>query len=402
MDHAPYLWYILWTMLHRILKPLLSNSFFMFGPRGTGKTTFLKNILPPKEHLWIQLLDPVEEDRLSRNPMELQDRAKSLVGPNRFVVIDEIQKVPKLLDVVHHLIETTTLTFAMTGSSSRKLKRGAANLLAGRAFVNHLHPITHVEFGHSFDLYAVLHWGALPKLMQLHETEEKMAFLQAYAFTYLKEEIWGEQIIRKLDPFRAFLPIAAQCNGEPLNYSKMAREVGVDNKTIQSYFQILEDTLIGFLLPAYHPSVRKQQRHSPKFYFFDLGVKRVLDGTLVQPPIPHTFGFGKLFEHFLILEILRLNDYYKKDFRPFYLRNQDGSEIDLILERPGMPLALIEIKSSNQITSSDLKTLERMAKDFHQPAVFCLSLDPHPKKIGSVDVLPWQEGIQKIFGNATH
>lgn len=138
------------------------------------------------------------------------------------------------------------------------------------------------------------------------------------------------QIIRKLDPFRKFLPVAAQSSGEPLNYTKIGHDVGVDAKTVQIFFEVLEDTLIGFLLPPYHASLRKQQRQSPKFYFFDLGVKRVLDGTLIQPPVIHTFGFGKLFEQFLILEIIRLNDYFKSDFRPFYLLTKDHAEIDLI------------------------------------------------------------------------
>ncbi|HCU24009.1 MAG TPA: hypothetical protein DF383_03250, partial [Deltaproteobacteria bacterium] len=174
---------------------------------------------------------------------------------------------------------------------------------------------------------------------------------------------------------------------------------GVDTKTVQAYFEILEDTLVGYLLPPYHRSLRKQQRQNPKFYFFDLGVKAALDGSVVQPPVPNTYGYGKLFEQWLILELLRLNDYWRKDFRFYYLLTKDGGEIDLIVERTGLPTALVEIKSSEQVDERDTRSLDRFFPDFKKPELFCLSRDPVPKKIGKVHALPWREGIRILYQN---
>ena len=215
--------------------------------------------------------------------------------------------------------------------------------------------------GKSFNTRQALKWGSLPGLFN---TEDPESFLNAYLQTYLKEEIMTEQIIRRLDPFRCFLETASQGNGEIINYSNIAKDVGADTKTVQSYYQILEDTLIGFHLPAYHKSIRKQQRHNPKFYFFDTGVKRALDNTLTMELLPNTYAFGKAFEHFLIIELIRLNDYYHKDFRFFYLRTQNQLEIDLIVERPGLPTALIEIKSASQVDERDTKTVQLFLNDF--------------------------------------
>lgn len=384
-------------MFNRLLNPIKSNSFFLFGARGTGKSTFLREFFRAEQTLWIDLLDPMQEDLFARNPGELTARAMEKGKKYSWVVLDEVQKVPKLLNIVHHLIENSPLKFALTGSSARKLKRGAANLLAGRAFVNRLYPLTHREMGEDFDLQSALHWGTLPKITQFTTDEEKKEYLKAYTLTYLKEEIAAEQIVRKLDPFRRFLPIAAQCSGEILNFSNVAKDVGADVKTVQSYFEILEDTLLGYMLPPYHLSVRKQQRQSPKFFFFDLGIKGALDGSLVQPPVTTTYGYGKLFEQWLILELLRLNDYLKKNFRFYYLLTKDHAEIDLIIERPGLPTALIEIKSSENVDERDTRTLERFLPDFKKSELFCLSRDPHPKKIGNVRLLPWQEGIRAIY-----
>jgi len=280
--------------------------------------------------------------------------------------------------------------------SARKLKRGASNLLAGRAFVHHLHPLTHLELGTAFRLKDALRWGTLPRLYHLSNNEEKAEFLSAYAFTYLKEEIATEQIVRKLAPFRNFLEIAAQTNGQIVNFSKIADDVGVDIKTVQSYFSILEDTLAGFLLPAYHRSVRKSQRSHPKFYFFDTGVKRSLEGTLRQDILPRTYAFGRAFEHFLILEIFRLNDYYRGDCRLSFLRTKDGLEIDLVLDRPGRPTAFIEIKSSDCVTERDLSSLNRFLNDTLAGEGFCLSLDLHEKKIGHVSCFPWTQGLKAL------
>ncbi|OGQ08443.1 MAG: hypothetical protein A3G32_10165 [Deltaproteobacteria bacterium RIFCSPLOWO2_12_FULL_40_28] len=383
-------------MFHRIITPLKSSSFFLFGARGTGKTSFLKQFFHTDATYWVDLLEPEIETLFSKNPSQLKQGI--LAKPKtKWVILDEIQKVPKLLDVVHQLIESTKIKFALTGSSARKLKRGGANLLAGRAFLNTLYPLTFLELGTTFDLVQSLKWGGLPKIYSLTTDDEKKSYLKTYAHTYLKEEIMTEQIIRRLDPFRCFLETASQGNGEIINYSNIAKDVGADTKTVQSYYQILEDTLIGFHLPAYHKSIRKQQRHNPKFYFFDTGVKRALDNTLTMELLPNTYAFGKAFEHFLIIELIRLNDYYHKDFRFFYLRTQNQLEIDLIVERPGLPTALIEIKSASQVDERDTKTVQLFLNDFKKAEGFCMSNDPKPKLIDGIHCLPWQEGLQKIF-----
>lgn len=383
-------------MVNRLVTIQKNNSFFLFGPRGTGKSTWLQQEFSKIPHLYIDLLDPDEEERLNKNPGSLLAQIEALPKIKRWIVIDEIQKIPRLLDVVHLCIEKHQKLFALTGSSARKLKRGQANLLAGRAFVSHFFPLTHLELGNQFDLHQTLQLGTLPKLLHLENNQDKIRYLRTYTQTYLKEEIVLEQVIRKLNPFRMFLEIAAQQNGEILNFSNIARDVGVDTVTVQSYFQILEDTLMGFLLHPFHKSIRKRQRANPKFYFFDLGVKRALEGTLTVDLKEGSYGYGKAFEHFVILEAMRLNTYFEKDYRFSYLRTKDNAEIDLIIERPGAPTVLIEIKSATAIDERSTRTIERFLEDFPKAQGYCLSQDPYPKRIGSVRALPWQEGFKEV------
>ncbi|MBN2383253.1 ATP-binding protein [bacterium] len=385
-------------MIPRLQKPLLSSSFFLFGARGTGKTTLLKKLFAPERTLWIDLLDPEQEHRYALRPGELKGQIEA--GRDRFdwVVIDEIQRLPKLLDVVHATIESLGTRFALTGSSARRLKQNAVNLLAGRAFVYHLFPLTSIELGPDFDLIRALRYGTLPSLCHFQTDAERKAYLRAYALTYLKEEVWAEQLIRKLDPFRRFLPIAAQCNGEIVNYTNIARDSGADHKTVMSYFEILEDTLLGFLLEPYHTSVRKRQRQSPKFYFFDPGLVRALSGLLNVELVTSTYGFGRAFEHFVILEMVRLNEYYQKDYRFSYLLTKDGAEIDLIVERPGAATVLIELTSKDQVDERDIRTLSRFLPDFPGAEAFCLSRDQVPKRLGNILAIPWQDGLKQIIG----
>ncbi len=384
-------------MFDRIINLSKNNSFFIFGARGTGKSTWLQKHFENTPHLYIDLLKPDEEERLSKNPTALLAQIEGLPPNTQWVFIDEIQKLPRLLDLVHLCIEKHKTLFALTGSSARKLKRGASNLLAGRAFVHHLFPLTHLELGSEFKLNEALQWGSLPTLFHLSESQDKARYLRSYTQTYLKEEILMEQIIRKLDPFRLFLEIAAQQNGEILNFSNIARDVGVDDMTIQSYFQILEDTLMGFLLHPFHQSIRKRQRTNPKFYFFDLGVKRALEGNLTVDLSENTYGFGKAFEHFIMMEALRLNAYFEKDYRFSYLSTKDNAEIDLIIERPGLPLALIEIKSTQQADERDIRALMAFKKDMPQKTeAYCFSRDPTPKMIEGIRLLPWQMGFKEI------
>ena len=388
-------------MLPRLLELPLNRSIFLFGPRNTGKSTLLRETFSAKNSLWIDLLDPLEEDRFTRSPAELAALVKALPPSITHIVIDEIQKIPKLLDVVHSLIESTSKLFVMTGSSARKLKHGSANLLAGRAFVYHLFPFSFLEIKKQFDLQKALQWGSLPPIEFLKTDQERLQFLQAYTHTYLKEEISAEQLIRKLDPFRRFLEVSAQCNGKIINYSNLARDVGVDDKTIKSYFSILEDTLIGFFLEPFQHSFRKRLSLKPKFYYFDTGVARSLTRSLTLPLQKRTSAYGDCFEHFIILECIKLASYYQKEFRFSYLKTKDDAEIDLVIERPGLPLLLIEIKSSSNIQQDDISAFTKLSIDFASLEgnceAICLSNDPRRKQIKNVTILPWQQGLQEIF-----
>ena len=258
-------------------------------------------------------------------------------------------------------------------------------------------PFTHSELGGKFDLNSALKWGTLPKLQELNSYEEKKIFLTSYALTYIKEEIWAEHVVRKLDPFRKFLEIAAQTNSEIVNFNNIARDTGTTDKTIKSYFEILEDTLTGFFLESYSKSVRKRQIKSPKFYFFDIGVKNALSRTLTLDINKGTYVYGKSFEHFIILEFIRISNYHQNDYTFFYLKTKDDAEIDLIIERPGKKTVLVEIKSSNHVDDRDIKTLESFYNDFPNCEFFCLSQDINAKKIGNIQALYWKEGVNKIM-----
>ncbi len=385
------------SLIARSITLSETHSFFLFGARGTGKSTLLNQLFPKEFCLKLDLLDDETAERFSRRPNELMDIVHGLSDEVTHVIIDEIQKIPKLLDVVHSLIEEKKKIFVMTGSSARKLKRGAANLLAGRAFVHHLFPFSCFELGNSFDLMNVLSYGSLPKIFELQDDVEKKQFLMSYAHTYLKEEILTEQLIRKLDPFRRFLEVSAQCNGKIINYSNIARDVGVDDKTVQQYFEILEDTLIGFFLEPFQHSFRKRLSLKPKFYYFDTGVVRSLGRLLSVPLIPHTSYFGEVFEHYVIIECIKLANYFKSEYRFSYLQTKDDAEVDLIVERPGLPILFIEIKSAERVEQEKLRSFNTLCQDFGACESVCFSRDPYAKQMGNILVLPWQEGLKRFF-----
>ena len=383
-------------MFSRLLQPTRRRSFFLFGARGTGKTTWMRDAFPPDASLYLDLLDPEVEDGYRRTPGRLESKVRALPDSVEWVLIDEVQRAPRLLDVVHRLIENTGKRFVLTGSSARKLRRGASNLLAGRAFVYSLYPLTAPELDDAFDLDGALRWGTLPGIFSLDLEEDRRAYLRAYALTYLKEEIVAEQIVRRLDPFRRFLEVAAQSNGAIVNYANIARDVGADPKTVLTYFSILEDTLVGFLLPAFHRSIRKQQRVNPKFYYFDPGVKRALDRTLDVPLNAGTHEYGKAFEHFIVTQIVHLSRYRSPDWRVSYLQTGAGVEIDLVIERPGLPTALVEIKSSDRVDERDVRHLARFIGDFPDPLALCISRDPTRMEIGGVLCVDWRAALGEL------
>lgn len=381
-------------MYQRITKLLKSNSFFLFGPRGTGKTSLLKYVFNQKNVLWINLLNEDEYRKFVVHP-ELIDELISIKYD--WVIVDEVQRVPALLNHIHKLIETKKIKFALTGSSARKLKRESANLLAGRAFENKLHPLTSFELGDDFNLENILNYGSLPKIFSLETEQEKSQYLRSYANIYIKSEIKEEQVVRKIEPFLKFLEIAAQMNGKILSYSKIAKDAGVDSKAVERYFEILADTFIGFFLEPYHESVRKRQFQKAKFYFFDLGVKKALDRTLTVPIVPQSYSYGDAFESFFILECIRLNDYYLKDFKFSYLRTKDNLEIDLIIDRPGLGRVFIEIKSTKNFNTYDTSRYLAIAKDLKAKHFWFVTQDKHPRTVDKFLILPWQEALKKLY-----
>ena len=331
-------------MLPRLIKLPKNQSLFLFGARGTGKSTLVEDQFDHERCLYLNLLNPEQESRYSQNPNDLYAEIKILPTNKTHIIIDEVQKIPKLLDIVHDMIEETNKIFILTGSSARKLKRGGANLLAGRAFVYHLFPFSFLELGDKFNLDTALRWGTLPKCVFYEKEDEKKRFLQAYTYTYLKEEIWAEHHIKNLDPFRKFLEVSAQCNGKIINYANIARDVGVSDKTVNEYFSILEDTLIGYILEPFHHSFRKRLSLKSKFYYIDTGVVRALSKQLSVPFIFSTSSYGDAFDRFLITECKKLADYYNLEYQFSYLKTKDDAEIDLVVERPGLPFYLSKLK----------------------------------------------------------
>ena len=387
-------------MIHRQVKLSELQSFFLFGARGTGKSTLLRAKFPQDDYFWVDLLHPEQEMRYGTMPERLLDDWRSLQDSQKargWLVIDEVQRVPKLLDVVHIGIEQHGIKFAMTGSSTVKLRRGAANLLAGRAVTFNLHPFSALELGEAFDLEDALNFGTLPRAVALrHDTTERRRFLAGYVSTYLREEIQAEQLARRLEPFRYFLEAAAAASGSILNIAKLARQANIEARTAQRYFALLEDTMIGFYLPAFDRSVRRRQAKHQKFYFFDPGVARAATQTLRTGITEGSYEFGRLFEQFVILEILKTNAACESDYQLSYLNTADGGEIDLIATRGKTTLA-IEIKSARDPDITAIRRLSRLSKgiDNCQPYIFCRT--SIASEIEGVRVLPWQQGVVQLF-----
>lgn len=386
-------------MFRRIISLPEKRSFFLLGPRGSGKSTLIKEKFCFHQNsggvIWIDLLEPEVEQEFAARPQRLMEVGQKL-GYGSRIIIDEIQKVPKLLDAAHKLIQEKKCIFVFTGSSARKLKRGAANLLAGRAAMRTLYPLTTLEFGDQFDLENCLSFGSLPEVANITEVSDKKDFLRSYALSYLREEIQIEQLVRNVPVFRRFLDVAAQMNGNILNFRSLSKDIGADDKTVQSYYQILEDTLIGFFLHGWSRSIRKQQTKSPKFYLFDPGIKRSLEGVLGVPLKPSTNAYGTAFEHWVIIEAIRYNDYFQKDYRFSYLMSKDGAEVDLVIDRPGMKSVFVEVKSSKTTHERDIHNLKILSKGLRDVECQLWSLAFHSARLDKIDCHHWLKGMREV------
>ncbi len=336
------------------------RSFFLFGPRGTGKSTWLRQALADAHRL--DLLDASLYLELTRDPHRLE----AIVGPRpagTWVVLDEIQKVPALLDEVHRLIEARRWRFALCGSSARKLRRGGANLLAGRALTLGIEGFNAAELGAQFDLSVALEWGTLP-FVALAGTEAP-DILAAYVNTYLKEEIREEGLIRQVPPFVRFLGVAGQLNGQAVNGHNIAREAAVPRTTVDTYFTILTDTLLGHFLPPWRPGLKVRETAHPKFYWFDPGVARAAAG-LLRDPVDRVW-LGTALET-LIYHELRVHNENSRQHRPIaHYRTSSGVEVDFVIEtrkrQSGQPaqVVAIEVKLAEKWDRSWEKPMRELA-----------------------------------------
>lgn len=364
------------------------HSLFLFGPRQVGKTYLIKNTLT--SDLFIDLLKHQDFLRYTKDVSLLSQEVNALKQKETIIVIDEIQRCPELLNEIHYLIEKEKgIKFILTGSSARKLRRTGINLLGGRAITLHLHPLTHIELADTFRLDHALHFGTLPNIVLENNLQEKSHLLNSYVETYLKEEIQQEALTRNLPAFAKFIELAAYENGNILNFQNLAREIGIHSKTIKEYFAILEDTLLGFFLYPYTHSSRKRLISHPKFYFFDCGVVTTLRKSLTQELIKGTPNYGDAFEHFIMLEIKRLLDYYSREVRLSFFRTSDGAEVDLILEI-NQEIWAIEIKSSSSPRLADLRGLRSFMKDHPYKRAICVCQTPRPYLNENIEFLPWQ------------
>lgn len=383
-------------MISRKIVLPKKHSFFLFGPRQTGKSTLIRSVFSKEKMLYFDLLKAKEYHRLSANPALFREEVDTRNQKITHVVVDEIQKLPSLLDEIHSIIESPNPPyFCLSGSSARKLKRAHANLLAGRAWTYHLYPLTHRELGEKFRLQKALAIGTLP-IVYLSEEWEARKMLKSYVETYLKEEIEAEAMVRNLGTFLRFLSLAAEENGNLISFSNLSRESGTSYKTIQEYYRILEDTLLGFMLYPYSKSVRRRLVKQPKFYFFDTGVQRAITGKLNAELIPRTTEFGRVFEHFMIAEIIRLNDYGERDYKFSFYRSAAHAEVDLIIRTPRDRVFAVEIKASDAPHVSQLSGLKSFAEICPKAELYCASLAPRKRVVDKINILPWQDIFEAL------
>lgn len=373
-------------------KELGAGTSFLWGPRQTGKSTLLRMLFGTAKRY--DLLLSTEYERLVRHPglireVLMADQAAGK-GKDEPVIIDEIQKIPALLDEVHWMIENLGAKFILSGSSARKLKRGHANLLGGRALRFELHPLTSVEIP-DFSLLKAINSGLLPKH---YDSPDPVRLMRSYVGDYLKEEIMAEALTRNIPAFSRFLDVAAISNGELINYRNIASECGVSAPTVKEYYQILVDTLIGRYLPAYRKKAKRRVIEAPKFYFFDLApVIHLTHRGVVEPG---SELFGRAFEHFIWMEITAHADYSGLYYSLAYWRTSSGFEVDFVL---GDNEVVIEVKSASLVDDRHLKGLRAFREEHVTRRSLVVSLDSEPRRTADgIDILPWRDFLAKLWG----
>ncbi len=360
---------------------LKKKSFFLFGPRQTGKTFWVRQSLGEVKRY--DLLDASVFLDLSRNPSRI---VQELSPKDRLVVIDEIQRLPILLNEVHRLIEEKGLRFLLTGSSARSLRRGGVNLLGGRARTQYLHPLVRQELGPLFDLGRAMERGLLPSI---YFSDDPRADLQAYTGSYLQQEIVAEGATRNVPAFSRFLRVAALCNGTVVNFTNVGNDAQVPRTTVYEYFEILKDTLILQELPAWKKSKKRKPLASSKYYFFDVGVVSALQGREFRPGTPE---FGEAFETYMMHELTSYRDYVSGEPLSHW-RSASGFEVDFIISDH----TAVEVKAKEHIATQDLKPLFALAEEKKLKRYLCVSLERRIRKMDTVTVLPWKDFLDELW-----
>jgi predicted AAA+ superfamily ATPase len=358
------------------LEEVKNDSLFFWGARQVGKSTLLKTLFP--EAPYYDLLKSEEFERLFRRPSLLREELirYDLQHP---VIIDEIQKIPQLLDEVHWLMTNRNIRFILCGSSARKLMRSGANLLGGRALRTVMYPLASVEIP-DFDLMRAINNGMIPRHYTIDNPQRR---LQAYIGDYLNEEIRAEALSRNLSSFARFLEIAAQSNGEMIVYNNIAQDCGVSANTVKDYFSIMEQTMTGYLIPGFSHTVKRRTIQSPKFYYFDIGIVNYL---LKRKNIEQgTDSFGHAFEHLMMQEIIAYMGYSLSDEKLSYWRTSSGYEVDCII---GQGRVAIEFKSSSEIQSRQTKGLKAFQEEYPQSRAVIVSMDKYRRNLHNIEVIP--------------
>lgn len=371
-------------MFSRTLNAPRRESFFLFGPRGTGKTTWLRHVFPKAK--FIDLLDLAQYTELLAHP----HRLPALVQGHSEVVIDEVQRLPALLNEVHRLIEKKRTRFVLTGSSARKLRREGVNLLAGRARMLTMHPLTAAELGRDFDLKHSLRYGHLPTA---YVAPDPANYLKAYVGTYLREEVQAEALTRKLDVFARFLVAASLSQGAVLSTAAVARDVGVSRKTVEGYFDLLDDLLLSRRLQVFTRRAKRAMTAHPKFYFFDAGVFRAIRPLGPLDTVEEIDG--ATLETLVYQELLATNDNCGLGFEVSYWRTRDQHEVDFVLygERG---FVAIEVKRTGTFREADLKSLRLFLQDYPVARGLFLYGGNQTYKFKDVTVLPLREALPNL------
>ena len=368
----------------------VNDSLFLWGARQVGKSTLVKNLFP--DAILYDLLKSDEYERLARRPALLREELEKK-GEGTIVIVDEIQKVPPLLDEVHWLMENKGIRFILCGSSARKLKRVGTNLLGGRALKYTLHPLVSAEIP-DFDLIRAINNGMIPRHYMIQNPKKR---LQSYIGTYLKEEIQDEAVVRQLSSFNRFLEIASQTDGEIVNYSNIASDCGVSATTVKEYFNILEQTLVGFMVPSFTKSRKRRAVVAPKFYYFDVGIVNYLQHRSALEP--GSADFGHAFEHLIIQEIQAYMDYHDHENCLAYWRTDSGYEVDAVL---GDAKVVIEIKSTDEVQSKHTKGLKAFMEEFPNTRPIIVSRDKAPRTLNGIDIIPVEFFLKMLWSGAIY